>query len=238
MIKRLTVLVSCMIVLFALAVPAAAQDTPPQPQRVEVEASDGLVLVGTYYAPAESGAPAVLLMHHSGSRKEAWIDFIPFLLDAGYATLAVDLRGHGETRGRTDWTLAEDDAHRWLAWLRDQPDVDPDRVSIVGASIGADLGLRVMAADERLVTLVGLSALLDAQGVFTEEAVAAIGPRPLYLIAGQGAEDEANAIRTLIQVAEGDFQARLYDNGACCTFLFLFEDDLAPSIITWLDTHN
>jgi pimeloyl-ACP methyl ester carboxylesterase len=224
-----------LIALLAQSVPAGAQGSP---ERIELEAADGLILVGAYYAPAKDRAPGVLLMHHSGSQKESWIDFIPVLQEAGYAVLTVDLRGHGETGGEVDWTLAEDDALRWLAWLRDQPGIDPAQISIVGASIGADVGLRVMAQDEQLVTLVGLSVGLNVQDVNTEEAVAALGARPLYLVAGQGAVEEANAVRTLLALAEGDIQTRLYDNDACCTFLFMLERDLAPSIIAWLDGHN
>ena len=234
---RLIVLAS----LFVLVIPPAAAQQTAQAQRVTLEASDGLTLVGLYYGPAEpgdSGAPAVLLMHHSASRKEAWIDFIPELTKAGYAALTVDLRGHGETRGRTDWVLAEQDAHQWIAWLRDQPGVDADRISIVGSSIGADVGLRVMATDPRLVTLVGLSVGLDVQGVETLPAVQAIGDRPLYFAAGQGAQDEADAARTLLGAAQGDVMVRLLDNDACCTFLFMFEKDLAPSIVRWLDLYN
>jgi dipeptidyl aminopeptidase/acylaminoacyl peptidase len=140
---------------------------------VEIEASDGLRLVGSYYALAgeSAGAPAVLLMHHGGAQKEVWIDFIPLLVEAGYVTLTVDLRGHGETGGEMTAEQGIADIHTWLAWLRDQPGVDPARVSIVGASTGADLGLLAMAEDEQLVTLVGMSVLPEVMGAQTAPAV-------------------------------------------------------------------
>jgi hypothetical protein len=50
--------------------------------------------------------------------------------------------------------------------------------------------------------------------------------------------EEADAARQLLQVAQGDIQVRLYNSSACCTYLLMLEDDLAPSIITWLDVHN
>ncbi len=239
MSHRLLIVALVVILLSALVPPAAAQGG----EAVELEASDGLVLLGLYYAPpeaADTGAPAVLLMHHGNSRKEAWIDFIPVLQEAGYGVLTVDIRGHGETRGRMDPALAEEDALAWLEWLREQPGVDPDRLSIVGASLGADLGLRVMARDERLVTLVGLSVLLDAMDINTLEAVETMGARPFFLVAGREAAGgaERDALLTLVAAAEGEVQARLYDSTACCTFLIMLEEDLAPSIITWLDNYN
>lgn len=243
MAQRSLVLTLLLILLLALVPPAGAQAN--QPVRVELDASDGLVLVGLYYAPGpeavgDSGAPAVLLMHHGGSRKEAWIDFIPVLAEAGYAVLTVDLRGHGETGGGFEWALADEDALLWLAWLRDQPEVDPQRVSIVGASLGGDVGLRIMPRDEQLRTLVSLSPLLalDGDSIGTLEAAESLGPRPLYVVAAQGVEAEAEAVHALLGAAEGNIQARLYEGTACCTFLLMLERDLAPSIVTWLDTYN
>lgn len=231
-----------LIALVAWGVPAGAQGNPPG-DRVEITASDGLTLVGTYYAPdapAASGtaAPAVLLMHHWDGVKEVWIDLVPALVRAGYAVLTVDLRGFGETGGDPDVVLMEQDAHLWLEWLRAQPGVDPDGVSITGSSTGADIGLRVMAEDERLVTLVGLSVLLDVNGILTKPAVEALGERPIYLVAAHGQPAEAEAIRELLAVAQGDIQVRLYEGSACCTFLFMLEHDLIPSIVSWLDVHT
>jgi predicted acyl esterase len=220
--------------------PAAAQG--PTPERVEITAPDGIVLVGSYYAPPENAddpARALLLMHHSGSKKETFIDFIPIAQDAGYALVTVDLRGYGESGGETsDWQSMESDAHLWLAWLREQPGIDPDRVSIVGSSIGGDLGLRVMVKDEALRTVVSLSPRLDVNGLTTADAVEAMGARPIFFAAGQGDELDAEATHALFALATGDVQARLYDHGACCTTLFMLEPDLAPAVIAWLDRTN
>ena len=209
-----------------------------QPQRVEIEAADGLILVGSYYAPAETGSPALLLMHHGGGQKENWIDFIPVALDAGYAVLTVDLRGHGETGGEVDLIQTIDDSHLWLAWLRDQADVDPARVSIVGASMGGDVGVNVMAEDPDLVTIVSISPLLELENITTSEAVTAIGDRPVFFIAGNGAVEDAEATRTLFALAQGEAQALLVDSDACCTYLFMLDRDLIPTIIGWLDRYN
>jgi hypothetical protein len=114
---------------------------------------------------------------------------------------------------------------------------DPERVSIVGASLGMDLGVLAMAEDERVITLVGLSPLPEIMGEPTPPAVEAIGNRPLYFVAAQKVEGEMDAARQFVQVAQGAFQLRLYDTSACCTYLFMLEDDLAPSILNWLDIH-
>lgn len=238
----LTRIVSALLVAVLLTLvhpgtvaPVAAQG--PEPVTI-TNPTDDLALAGLYYAAPEADSPAVLLMHHGGGRKEAWIDLIPLLQEAGYAALTVDLRGHGETGGTFTGDLAQEDAHLWLEWLRAQPDVDPEHVSIVSASLGADVGLQVMANDEQIVTLVALSVTLEFDGLNAKTAVETIGPRPLFLVAALGVENEADTVRTLVSVSQGEIQARLYDNTACCTFLMMFDRDLAPSIIRWLDQQN
>ena len=182
------------VVLLTLAQPGALPPAAAQgPETVTItNRTDDQPLVGLYYAAPEPDSPAVLLMHHGGGRKEAWIDLIPLLQEAGYATLTVDLRGHGETGGSFNGDLAQEDAHLWIEWLRAQPDIDPDHVSIVGASLGADVGLQVMAGDEQIVTLAALSVTLDIEGMNSKDAVEQIGPRPLFLAAALGVENEAD----------------------------------------------
>jgi pimeloyl-ACP methyl ester carboxylesterase len=227
------------ISLLMVSMPVAAQIGG---EEIRLEAQDGLELVGLYFAPelaedAES-APAVLLMHHSGSVKESFIDFIPLLHDAGYAVLTVDLRGHGETGGRVDWDIAMDDTDRWLTWLSEQENVDPQAMSIVGASIGGDLGLNVMAIDERVQTIVVLSPSVEVQGITTDDAVEAIGDRPIFLVGGDGDAAAVEALTTLLPLMSGNGQVRLYNTSACCSFFFMLEDDLADSIIAWLDVYG
>jgi pimeloyl-ACP methyl ester carboxylesterase len=227
--------------LIAGAAPAAAQDDPPEPQRVELSAPDGLTLVANYFAPTDpgdSGAPAALLLHMLGSQKEAWGDLVPPLVEAGYAVLAVDLRGHGETGGSNDWPLAEDDTRHWLDWLREQDGIDPLRINLVGGSIGSNLALRGMANNPAVVTAVALSPGLDYRGVTTEDALSTIAERPVFLVAAQRDTYSADSVKTLVTLAQGDTRVRLYPHGAHGTGIFMLEDDLAPSIIDWLNAHN
>ncbi|MBN1963311.1 MAG: alpha/beta fold hydrolase [Anaerolineae bacterium] len=239
MIKRVLLIIPVLIALIASVAPAAAQG--PEPQRVEITADDGAILVGNYYAPsapAEDGAPAVLLMHQMSSRKEAWIDFAALLLDAGFAVLAVDLRGHGETGGRALWDQAELDVQSWLDWLREQDGIDPERLNIAGASIGANLALRGMANDGHVVTAIALSPGLDYVGVTTEDAITAINLRPVFLVASQLDRESAQAVRVLAGLTVGDTMARIYMLGAHGTGIFMLEDDLMPLMVHWFVTHN
>lgn len=239
MIKRFSMLVLC-VVLWVGVLPSMAQT--PVGQRVTIEAVDGLELVGNFYLPtveSDEPAPAILMMHHHSSKKEAWLqsDAISPFLAAGYAVLAVDLRGHGESGRRQDWELAFDDTQRWLTWLGEQPAVNPEALSIVGASIGGDLGLNVMAEDERVRAIVVLSPAVEVQGITTADAVEAIAGRPVFLVTGDADEASMEAVATLLPLMSGNSQVRLYDTSVCCTFFFMTESDIAQSIIAWLDQY-
>lgn len=237
---RIGVLALVLALIMAAALPAAAQGQRPEPVRVELAAADDLVLVGTLYPAARSGVqvPAVLLLHMNGRQKEDWIDLARSLQDAGYTALAVDMRGHGETGGAADWPQAEDDIQRWIDWLRTQPALLPQQISVVGGSIGSNMALRAMANDDAIVTAVALSPGLDYFGVTTTDAVQTIGARPLFLVAGQNDDTSAQAVKALTAEAAGDLLVRIYPHGGHGTSIFLFEDDLGADIIGWLDQHT
>lgn len=226
-----------LLTLAGWALPVAAQGGAGQ--TIQVEAGDGLALVGDYYIPSgdvpEAGAPGVVLLHMLGSNRAAWADLIPPLQEAGYAVLAVDMRGFGETRGRIDWPLAEADVQTWLDWLRTQDGVDPARVSLVGASIGSNLALRGMANDPAVVTAVALSPGLDYQGVTTQDALQALDDRPVMLAAGQGDAYSALTIKQLTQDVGGEALTRLYDSRAHGTQMLGTQPDLVDLIVAWLD---
>lgn len=60
---------------------------------------DGVILKGDYYGK-ESKKPTVVLMHMLGRSRADYAPLIPLLQKKGFAVLAIDLRGHGESTGR------------------------------------------------------------------------------------------------------------------------------------------
>ncbi|HEX3050922.1 MAG TPA: alpha/beta fold hydrolase [Aggregatilineaceae bacterium] len=230
-----------LIVRFCFAGPATAQDDSlPEPQKIEISAADGTRLVGDYYAPSEPGAPSVLLMHMNGQIRQSWrsTQLLEALYGAGYGVLAVDLRGHGASGGRGTWPLHQADMQTWIAWLRAQPDLDPERVNLLGASLGAVLAIRGMADDDRVVTAVSLSPVDISISLNLEEAVTTIADRPLFLAASQQDHSAAHACKVMIALAQGDALFRLYPGSAHGTAMLTPGHNLLPSIIAWLDQHN
>src|SRR5689334_3232898 len=130
----------------ACAVPseAAAQSSPPAPRVVELKASDGTRLEGTYFAAGKPG-PGVILSHQAQRTRDSWSEVARQLAAAGIHTLTVDSRAKGKSGGSVD------DWKKW--WFEDldvafdflvaQPDVDDHVIGVGGAG-----GLGVESAVE------------------------------------------------------------------------------------------
>jgi hypothetical protein len=121
---------------------AEAAPTAPEPRLVHFAAADGR-RVGAQYTPAGRAAPAVVLLHEIRGGPDQWDGLVPYLHAAGFATLAYESRPSVMERDRVRDLLGA------VSWLRGRPDVDPRRLALVGASIGASTTVFAMAAGTR-----------------------------------------------------------------------------------------
>src|SRR5438552_858722 len=112
-----------------------------RPEKVEFNGLDGLKLEGWFVpGPDPGGAPwpVVLLVYGYGGYKEQMVSYAGILRSGGFATMMFDMPGSGRRRGqpvtlgfRERWDLIA--AARYL---RSRPDVDPDRIGVLGVSMG------------------------------------------------------------------------------------------------------
>jgi dienelactone hydrolase len=163
----------------------------------------------TWSTPAdERPAPAVLLLHGFSSSKERMAQGIGRpLLKRGVASLALDLPYHGE-RGTASgdlpknplalvgaWRSAVAESRAAVRWLAAQPEVDAERIGVLGYSLGGFLAL-MTAADEPALKAVVLAAAGDlpdqtpyaalVRGVADPpRAARRLAGRPLLLVNGR-----------------------------------------------------
>lgn len=142
--------------------------TPSEPLNLTITASDQAQLAATFYPPITAKAPSVLLLHMLGgcSCRKDWDPFARELQKRGFAALALDLRGHGDSPGPEDW-VKKSPGDVLAAWdvLTHRPEVDQKSSAIIGASIGANLALIVGANNPDVVAVVALSPGEDYQGL-------------------------------------------------------------------------
>ncbi len=220
--------------------PAAAPQANPLEEEVLIPAAEGLEVAGAFRTgDAASQRPGVLLLHMVGGRRGDWNPLAEALAEGGYAVLAVDLRGHGDTGGGTDWAEAPEDIPLLLDYLVNRPEVDPERIAIVGASIGANLALVTAAGEPTVGAIVLLSPGLDYYGIQTEEAMASYGERPALILA---AESDAYAFDSSQKLAETGAGAELQAypgpmHGTQLLYDTTLQPEAVPLILEWLNEH-
>lgn len=112
-------------------------------------------------------AAAVLVMHGWGANAALMLPAVRPLHDAGYVVLLIDARCHGRSdddRFSSMPRFAEDVEHA-LDWLAEQPEVDPQRIALLGHSVGAGAVLLVASRRHNLRAVVSVSAFAHPREV-------------------------------------------------------------------------
>lgn len=222
--------------------PAAATPTmaSTQTERSALEATtdlslagvEGLTLQATFTPGTTPNGSAVLLLHMYGSDRSSWRGLAEAMAQAGVASLAIDLRGHGQTGGAEDWNLAPHDVEAAFDWLRTQPGIDPSRVGIAGASIGANLALVQSAEDADVVGAAALlSPGLDTFRVKIDGLAAQAAGVPLYLVAAEADGYSAQTVRSLAGESPSDSTLVVFDGSAHGTDMFSSNPELSGMLV-------
>ncbi|MFQ5399129.1 MAG: alpha/beta fold hydrolase [Anaerolineae bacterium] len=219
---------------------AAGPNLEPVVEAVTIEAADGLALHATYYGPGGTAPfPGVILLHMLGSNRQVWdeVGFASLLADNGYAVLAVDMRGHGETGSSRDWVQAVDDMQRVWDYFAGRSEVAAEQTAVVGASIGANMALITGVNKPAASGVVLLSPGLDYRRVTTGDKMALYGERPILLVASKEDGYAADSVRTLADLAQGEAELQMYNGAGHGTNMFGPQPDLASLILDWLNRH-
>jgi dienelactone hydrolase len=133
-----------------------------------VRADDGLRRAGTVVdgVPLETvtaGAaggrgPGVVVAHGFAGSTPLMRGFADSLARSGYTVVLLDAAGHGRSRVPFGSVPLVDDLAAALRHLRGQPTVDPDRVGLLGHSMGAGAVLDAATRDPGVAATVAISA--------------------------------------------------------------------------------
>lgn len=216
-------------------------------EKISFLTSDGVRIVGAHTIGI-AGGPAALLLHMMPATKESWEPFTAKLVASGFShVLAIDLRGHGESREgsggtRLDYELFEDaehmrtihDVEAAVEWMHTTLDIDAEHIAVIGASIGANLAIAYTAAHDGIPAAVALSPGLDYRGVATGDAVTKMqDTQSLYLAAS--AEDELSfTTNRKLAALKPDAVVIELDGAGHGTTMFEREPVFMDTLIDWL----
>jgi dienelactone hydrolase len=197
----------------------------------------------------ETRPPAVVLVHGFASDRAGLSALARSLAVAGYAVLAIDLRGHGANRNpftrdrvRGEELLAQDIAAAVDA-LHVSPHVDGTRIAVMGHSMGAGASLDYGTRDSGIDGLVLISGGWRLRGPYRP-------PNALFITAAGDPErissraaalssrlagvEQTEPGRTYGSFTEGSAVRRVEVPGADHASI-VFDSEAVGEIVAWLD---
>ena len=128
-------------------------------QDVTVTTADGLQLVG-WYLPSSNGAAVIAQHGYKGMGRQDLLVEAEFLNRHGYGVLVTSVRAHDECEGDliTLGKYEMMDFEAWYQFLLNRPDVDPDKIGIIGESMGGALSLKYASQNPEIKAVVSHSA--------------------------------------------------------------------------------
>jgi len=184
-------------------------------EKITFKTRDGVTIKGNYFKPLRKQAPVFLLLHMMPATKGSWNEFASIIQKNGYAALAIDLRGHGESTDmngiRLDYKEFKDEEHRnsmndiasAKEFLAGQNEIDMSRIAIAGASIGANLAIWQASIDKNVRVIMLLSPGLNYRGILADE----LAPKfkgYVYILASEGDTKSAEGSRKLARIFSGE----------------------------------
>lgn len=218
-------------------------------ETVRLKTQDGVEIIGDYYPPAgevrvvKGASRGVILIHMMPADRKSWAVFAKKLSEVGLPTLAIDLRGHGESQGGPDGYKSFSDAEHQNSkldviaaalFLRSKK---VDEFHVVGASIGANLALQYAAEHPNARSAVLLSPGLDYRGLKTAEFMEKVPPsRGIYLAASEDdsySRDTVNDLASRITLDE-KHQVEIFESGGHGTTIFENHPEFMDELTEWL----
>jgi dienelactone hydrolase len=221
----------------------------PASETVKVDSEGGVEIVGTYYPPKEAESPGVVLLHQWYSDRGSFDAFAKKLQNAGFAALAIDGRGFGEstkTIGGDTVGVSNSletvkamlvDVHNAVRYISKQKGVDGQRIAIVGSSYGSSQAI-MYAGDHPDVKAVALLSpgLNYFSTMATGPAAEKFGSRPLFAVASEEDKESVEAVKAFEKM-KGDAQGnyfKVYPGKAHGTDIFKADAKLEPDLLVFL----
>jgi fermentation-respiration switch protein FrsA (DUF1100 family) len=129
-------------------------ELPTPAPATEHDFHDGLAYL-VWLPDSDPPWPGVVVLHGAGSRKENHCDFARLAAGSGWAVLAYDQRGHGESLGEMS-PAAIGDAVEMAGRLAAYEGVEPGGICVRGSSMGAFVAIHAAAVSEEITGVIAI----------------------------------------------------------------------------------
>lgn len=209
------------------------------PQEVSFKTDDGWTLYGTIRIPRGTdpkGVPGIILLHSYLTDRHVFDNLEQMLTDQGIAVLNFDFRGRGESQAKGNYfklsmeerDKAYLDAKAALDFLGSQKGVNPERLAVLGSSIGTKYGLKAAVSDPRVKAFVMMGGMPDPPDVQKSTM-------PILYVSSTGLPPIAKAFQGFYKQTQNHGSTLFeYDVGSVGYQIFDLDENLQTIIVKWL----
>jgi len=208
---------------------------------VTLTAKDGTKIHATYEPSAKgTNGQGVVLVHADKRSSTDWKFLVSKLSQTGFAAIAPDLRGQGAnipkdttppTQTEAQYQAMVQDVTAAMDYLKSK---GVRNISLIGATLGANLALQAAAPVKEVTNVILLSPGLTYQGVSTSDALARYGERPLLQVVSKDDGYAAKSALVLDSQAKGKKHLEVYPAAGNGATMLNREPGLESLILSWL----
>jgi len=213
---------------------------PPDPNRVTILTADGVRIAASWRpVPERPDAPAVLLLHDFSRERRDWDALAPEFTAHGFATLAIDLRAHGESTRKNGAALVISprqmsdpngfprDVEAAGRWLKEKA----KKTGAVGLSLGGNLA--ILASAQGLVDAIVVVSS-NAERLSPLAGGRSTAARGVLFIAAEQAPQRAESARALFAAAAEPKKLLSVSGSAHNLVLFAEHPGTKEAMFAWL----
>ena len=220
----------------------------PQPlamEKISFITEDKVKIAGDLYG-VKNPAGWLVLVHMMPATKESYTDLAQRFQNLGYESLAIDLRGHGESdmgpNGYLNFSDSDNqksilDLESAADYLTKNRGATQSKIIFIGASIGANLSLQYISEHQEYKIVILLSAGLNYRGIKTEPLVKNLkAGQKVFFISSRDDDNNASENQTLYDLTSNDVfkKIKIYDSGGHGTDILNNQSDLMELIIEFI----
>lgn len=219
--------------LILLVIIMASIQISKNKEQTSLATDDGYTLSYEFHKVSDKG---VILVHMMNRDKRDYNELADKLNKAGFSTIAIDLRGHGKSSGNLK-NFKDDDYQNMKYDLKAAKNFlitkKVNKISIVGASIGANLALNYSAGSD-ITKIVLLSPGENFHNIEVLDT-AKNYKGSILMVAAKDDLYSYETVQKLEKIHKGFHQFISYETGGHGTFIILTHPELKENIVKFLE---
>ncbi|MBN2197783.1 alpha/beta fold hydrolase [Candidatus Wolfebacteria bacterium] len=192
----------------------------------------------------------LVLIHMMPETKDSYKEFAKRFQNLDFESIAIDLRGHGQSDGGSDSyrNFSNEEHQKSILDLKATVDyliknrgATKDKIVFIGASIGANLSLQYISDNLEFKTAILLSTGLDYHGIKTESLVKNLKlGQKIFFISSKDDKNNAEENQTLYDLIPDGLEKKIkiYENAGHGTDILKNESDLFNLIIEFIKQYD